>query len=244
MKHPRLFVATPMYGGMCHGEYALGLLGLALTCQQHNIEMEVGITSNESLVPKARNDLAWHFMQSKSTHLMFIDADISFAPADVVQLLNTGEDVVAGLYPVKEIHWEAVRQAALAGVPSEALPLFSGSLSMKPLPDALNTMMPKELYEVAAVGTGFMMIKRNVFETLAQHTPTYSTDAVMSGTPKVVHDYFRIGAHNDIYLSEDFAFCESWRKVGGRVMVAPQVTPAHNGTYKFSGRPVALPEKQ
>jgi hypothetical protein len=244
MEQPKIFVATPMYGGMCHGEYALALLGLASACSQHGVSMEVGVTHNESLVPKARDDLVWHFMRSKATHMLFIDADIAFTPDDVFQLLNTDQDVVAGLYPVKDIHWEAVRQAALAGVPAEALPFFSGRLAMNTIPDGPQEMVLGQLYEVAAVGTGFMMIKRHVFETLAQHTPTYLVDMATSDMDRVAHSYFRIGPEGDTYLSEDYSFCHLWRKHGGKVMVAPWVTPAHIGSLKFCGRPMPIPEEK
>ena len=37
----------------------------------------------------------------QATHLFFIDADIAFKPEAVQRLLDIDQDVVAGMYPIK-----------------------------------------------------------------------------------------------------------------------------------------------
>jgi hypothetical protein len=37
------------------------------------------------------------------------------------------------------------------------------------------------------------------------------------------------------YLSEDYMFCQYWRKIGGSVWLCPWMKTQHIGTYAFSG---------
>ena len=44
----KLFVATPMYGGMCTGMYTSGIMQLVGTCGQNGIQMYYSFMMNES----------------------------------------------------------------------------------------------------------------------------------------------------------------------------------------------------
>jgi hypothetical protein len=107
-KPAKLFVATPMYGGLCTGGYTMGILNCVQTFSPRNIQMYYSYMMNESLITRARNGMAYDFLQSDATHLMFIDADISFNPKDIVRMINADKDIICGLYPKKEINWKLV----------------------------------------------------------------------------------------------------------------------------------------
>jgi hypothetical protein len=66
-KRPSVMIATPMYGGMCTGHYVHGLL---MTMQQLG-ELGFNVSwcqiMNESLITRARNELARIFLES--THV-------------------------------------------------------------------------------------------------------------------------------------------------------------------------------
>ena len=87
-KSPALFVATPMYGGMCIGNYASALMQLPIICSRSGVRMYYTYMMNESLITRARNSLAHDFLASDATHLMFIDADIGFNPNDIVEMVK------------------------------------------------------------------------------------------------------------------------------------------------------------
>ena len=53
----KLFVATPMYGGMNHGLYAKACLDLQALCMQYGIQVKFSFLFNESLITRARNYL-------------------------------------------------------------------------------------------------------------------------------------------------------------------------------------------
>jgi hypothetical protein len=99
--------------------------------------------------------------------------------------------------------------------------------------------------EVLNAGTGCMLIKRRVFEVLEPITDSYMNDvADLSGIlqPEPIHAFFdvTICPESDRLLSEDYHFCQTWRRAGGKVYVAPWVQLSHIGTYEFEGR--LLPE--
>ena len=69
----KLFVATPMYGGMCTGMYASAVMQCVGTFGQAGIQMYYSFMMNKSLITRARNSMAYDFLKSDATHLMFIE---------------------------------------------------------------------------------------------------------------------------------------------------------------------------
>jgi len=78
LKKRKLFVATPMYGGVCHGMYTRSTNDLSALCMHYGIEVKFYYLFNESLITRARNYCCDEFMRSDSTHMIFIDSDIGF----------------------------------------------------------------------------------------------------------------------------------------------------------------------
>ena len=55
LKKRKLFVATPMYGGQCHGMYTRSTNDLSALCMHYGIEVKFYYLFNESLITRARN---------------------------------------------------------------------------------------------------------------------------------------------------------------------------------------------
>lgn len=169
-----LFVATPMYGGQCHGNYSRSMCDLTALCVKYGIEMKVYYLFNESLITRARNYCADEFMRSPFSHLMFIDSDIGFDPNDVITLLalsseDSPYDVIGGPYPKKCISWEKIVQAVNKGVADDnpnKLDQFVGDYVFNPVMSGPGPAQIKlaEPAEVLEIGTGFMMIRKKTFE--------------------------------------------------------------------------------
>jgi len=246
----KLFVATPMYGGMCTGFYAQSILQLQNMAQSNNLMLATSFMFNESLIQRARNALAHNFMNSDFTHMMFIDADISFNPADVMSMLLADKDVICGIYPKKEINWYMVQQATKAGIPHNELKLFSGSHVVNLMENVSQAAFKRdEPAQILNGGTGFMLIKRRVFEELAPHVPSYVNNTLdLSGKLPLsarIHEFFstHIDEETGVLLSEDYEFCRKWRSIGGTIWAAPWAQLAHVGTHIFDGfLSPALPE--
>jgi hypothetical protein len=92
------------------------------------------------------------------------------------------------------------------------------------------------------IGTGFMMVKRDVFAKYAEAYPEYRYkpdhvgQANFDGS-RYIHAYFDtvIDPESERYLSEDYMFCQWWRKIGGQIFLCPWMKTQHIGTYAFSG---------
>lgn len=94
MQNASLFIATPCYDGNVTSEYVMSLLGMQRLLIQNGISHDVCF-HGDSLIPRARNNIAGQFLRQQIySHLLFINADISFDPATVLPLsrLRRGRD--------------------------------------------------------------------------------------------------------------------------------------------------------
>ena len=243
-KPPVLFVATPMYGGLCTGGYTMGILNCTQEFMQNQIKMYYSYMMNESLITRARNGMAYDFLQAKdATHLMFIDADISFKPEDIVRMVQADKDIICGLYPKKEINWLLVSDAVKKGVDYKDLHNYTGSFVVNLVGNAKETVGNiNEPMEIDNGGTGFMLIKREVFEALQPKVPKYTNDMILiidkNPVKKIIDEFFAtsIDEETNRLLSEDYHFCKLARQNGFKVYAAPWANLVHSGTYNFAGQ--------
>ena len=239
----KLFVATPMYGGLCYGMYMKAALDLQGQLQHLGVECKFSFLFNESLIPRARNYLVDEFLRSGYTHMLFIDADIEFNPQDVLHLLVLDKDVAGGPYPKKSINWSNVKAAFTKNpeIEPKDLEKVVGDYVFNPVPGTQNFNVYEPL-DVLEIGTGYMMIKKEVFEKFAAHypeyeyTPDHQGQANFDGSRKI-HAYFHcdIDPKSNRYLSEDYFFCQLWRNMGGKIYYCPWMLTKHVGTYAFNG---------
>jgi hypothetical protein len=214
LKTTRVHICMPCYGGMLTESTFMSYIKWANTCRQLGIDWTMETMTNESLISRARNTLTAKFLHNKeSTHLMFIDADIGWEPWHLLVMLNRDVDVIGGLYPMKSlpVKW-----------------CVNGFDGAQEGPDGLQ--------EVSKTGTGFLLIKRHVFEKLDAHPATkpFANDI---GLPVELNPYmktyFDTAVRENRYYSEDWTFCENWRDLGGKVWVDKRVLLKHTGTYVF-----------
>lgn len=254
MRKRRLFISTPMYGGMNHGQYSRSVQELITLCHKNGIFIKMHYLFNESLITRARTYAVAEFLErSDCTHFMFIDADIHFDPMQVLTLMaiqgdETPFDVIGAVYPKKAISWEKVYQAVNSGVADDdpnVLEYFVGDMVFNPIINEDGTVPDLKLdqpYEVAELGTGFMMIRRTAFEKFALAYPEllYKPDHVRSehfDGSKEITLFFdaAIDPESRRYLSEDYLFCKKLRAIGGRIWICPWMDLGHIGTYEFKG---------
>jgi len=234
---PSLMIATPMYGGMCAGHYVNGLLTTMNKMRSVGVPVYWAQMMNESLITRARNELVRQFMDTDCDYLMFIDADISFTGQDVAFLLAADRDIACGIYPKKEVDWGNVERAAKDG--KSELESYAGSFVFN-MEGAKQESDEDGMVEVRHGGTGFMLIKRRVFEDLAPYVPTYRTSTMKDEDGEyikpLIHEFFATSIDDTgALLSEDYHFCELWRKHGGEIYANPFLKLEHVGTYVYGG---------
>jgi hypothetical protein len=255
LKKHKLFVATPMYGGMNHGLYMKSCLDLQNIMSKYGVEVKFSFLFNESLITRARNYLVDEFLRTDYTHMLFIDSDIHFNPQDVIALLALDKEVIGGPYPKKSINWGNVAQAARNHPTMEPRELENlvGEYVFNVVRGTQQFQVSEPL-EVMEIGTGFMMIKREVFTKLEKafpqlrYKPDHVGQANFDGT-RYIHAFFdtiidtvdsATGGGSDRYLSEDYMFCQLWRKIGGQIYLCPWMRTQHIGTYAFTGNMPAV----
>jgi len=215
LKTTRVHICMPCYGGMLTESTFMSYIKWSNTCRQLGIDWTMETMTNESLISRAHNTLTAKFLHNKeSTHLMFIDADIGWEPWHLLVMLNAQKDVIGGLYPMK-------------------------SLPVKWCVNGFDGAQVSEdgtLQEVSKTGTGFMLIKRDVFEKLNAHPatkPFINDIGLPAELNPYMKTYFDTAVRENRYYSEDWTFCENWRDIGGQVWVDKRVLLRHTGTYVF-----------
>jgi hypothetical protein len=215
LRKTRVHIMMPCYGGMLTESTFMSFIKWANTARQLQMDWTMETMTNESLICRARNTLSAKFLNNEqSTHCMFIDSDIGWEPWHLLVLLNHDVDVIGGLYPMKTlpVKW------CVNGVDRQ--------------PPGLHP----DLVEVSKTGTGFMLIKRHVFEKLNSHPaviPFNNDVGLEKDLDKNMKTYFTTVVREQRYYSEDWAFCENWRDLGGQVFVDKRVLLKHTGTYTF-----------
>lgn len=162
---------------------------------------------NESLVHRARNEMTATFLKSDHSHMMWLDADIVFAPEDVARLWNHQADIAVGFYAMKRL-----------GNPIAA---WRGG-KLVDLKDC-----PAEPFEVDFAGTGFMLIRREVIEHLVAKAQQYEGP---NGVVPLLYDTL---VHGGIFESEDYNFCRKAREAGFKIIGDPSIKLGHIGQFVY-----------
>lgn len=186
----------------------------AMRLQEELIRADVphdwNIGRNESLVTRARNEMASWFLKSKFDCHLWIDADIEFSVEDVGKLWKLCQDgaaIAVAAYSMK--------------LPEKLLSAWKNGKLVE-LEDC-----PAEPFEVDYAGTGFMLIARGVYEALMPSTETYE------GPDGRVHAFYMTPVHDDGFESEDYHFCRRAREAGFKIMMDPSIRLGHWGQFRY-----------
>tara|TARA_X000001388_G_C2227097_1_gene121553 strand:- start:11 stop:793 length:783 start_codon:yes stop_codon:yes gene_type:complete len=244
----KIFIGTPCYGGMITADYFKSCMQLVSLASSEKIELQFGTIGNESLITRARNTLVQLFMDGDYTHLLFIDADLAFNPKSVKRMLEYDKDVVTGIYPRKTIDWIKVKKRLKEKPDMPEDELLAASLQYNlnvKNPDKI--LLDKGFIEVLDGPTGFMMIKRQVFERMARVYPhlkftpdqhlnqSHDTEFNYHNTSDWNYAFFDTMIESGRYLSEDYAFCRLWQNMGGKIYADIMSGMTHYGNYAFRG---------
>lgn len=257
---PHVSILTPCYGSMCFVNYVHCLLKTVNVFQQLNIEITIDFCKNDSLVSRARNNLVAKAMANKSTtHIMFIDSDITWDPVDIVKLMLSDKSLIGGVYPLKKYNWEKLVEDNKGDFVKQILERKSKSSIgntfnnvnylqhnlLKYNTNFLNNVITidNNLAKVRHIATGFMMFKRSTIEQMSRAYPaTKYTDDVgfLQGQENnYAYALFDCGVEDDHYYSEDWMFCHRWSKMGGNIYMDVSINLTHTGLEDFNGSFIA-----
>jgi hypothetical protein len=224
--HPQICI--PMYGGMLFESVFIACLKFVIYANKIGMNFSIDTMVNESLISRGRNNLVAKMMSNEaSTHLMFIDADIGFEPDHIFQLLLHDRDVVGGLYPKKSLPIDYVVNVDPAVIAADGTVPTQG------------TLIP-----LTRLGTGFMLIKRQVLEKMFQAYPeTHYIGNVgldRKFDPYTYALFDTAVSKEKEYLSEDWLFCDRWRAIGGEIWGDVSIKLDHSGHFRYPGNPEKL----
>ena len=108
----KIIICTPCFGGMIHNCYFQSMCDLTINFTKLGIPFEIMTLGNESLIQRARNGMVAKFLDDPvATHMMFIDADITFSWVSIVRLLLSGRELCGGCYPKKVFNWDKIKSS-------------------------------------------------------------------------------------------------------------------------------------
>lgn len=236
-------VVTPSHDGKYFHNYLISLLNFQHVAMNIGMPLQFYLMRGESLITRARNNAVAEFLANKEwTHLFWIDSDIGFDADAALRLLSADYDVAAGVYPLKREDW-----------PSEGLPQqmteddFINHYQKYPINASKNRDTNKVQLEVKDDGfielseapTGFMVVKRCVFEKMMKKYPElqYVSDSYGHENKGLHYRFFDVMVHPETkrYLSEDYGFCYLWEKMGGKIYVDAKSNLTHQGSKLYSG---------
>lgn len=207
----RLMVAIPCYDGKLNIHAAFALSQLTSISQIYGFGLQLAHISGCSIITKARNALVNRFMRSDCTDLLFIDADINFKPEDVLRILalSDDKDIVAGAYPRR----------------ADDKRFFTDIHDPLEFSDGL--------LRVERVGTGFMLVRRHVFEALEAAHPEWKFWVNTENAHYTA--FFDFKQTPEGYIGEDYLFCDRARTAGFKVWMDPDINLGHFGSTEFTG---------
>lgn len=236
-----LCLLTPMYGNMGARNWFQSVIQLSGLCLQAGVKFSFSFVGNESLIQRARNRLVDSFLKDTDcTHAVFIDADIGFQPHEVLAMMEFDRDIMGAGCVKKGFNWLRIQAAIAKNGPiytAEQLARMAGDYVINWNELGEINFSAKEPVEVRHLGTGLLMIKREVFEKFREHYPDrwYESKRDPASNPGPTGEFFRTGIDplSQDFLSEDYWFCEDSRAFGAKVWLAPWVRTTHLGTYEF-----------
>jgi hypothetical protein len=213
-----VFIALPAYDFKVSLKLATSLAKFATRAQRHGIDIQIGSICGCSVVSRARNLLAQEMLDSDCTDLMFIDSDINFEAEDVFRLMAWTSDPKKGI---------------VAGVPRTRSTTKTYIATMDYDEDDKLTMNGMGLVRAKRVATAFMMVRRDVFETLdAAHPEWRYYDDRSNRTVPCLFDFMLT---EEGYIGEDYLFCDRAREVGFEVWIDPTIKLGHMGVQEYDG---------
>jgi len=215
-------VISYVHPGMVHAAFVQSMFDV-LSVSGDRVERVVSVQSGP-LVASARNDLAALFVSAATSDwLWMVDTDQVFAPDTLVRLMDAG---AGGAFPIvgalcyRQRREQATAQGQLNFGSDEAEPTLYELVDGAEGPDLVQyTVWPENtLVEVAATGTGCLLIHRRALEAIA---------AGWGGKRDEVWPWFRESTLGRRRLSEDLTFCLRARSAGLKVHVHTGVQVGH-----------------
>lgn len=253
----KVFIATPSYDDKVNIGYLESIVKMIDVFKKYDIQYIIKTISGEAMITRARNALVAEFLGHKDcTHLMFIDSDITFDPLNIVRMVKLDKPVIGGAYPIKRMNYDNIISLLKEDVKNSkdtkdvedvrllVAKSFNYAINMKADKRAGGEYKVEDgsCIQVDEIATGFMLIRRDVFDTLISKFPEkkyknnqksydneFSNDNFYAFFDCLIHP------ESKLYLSEDYGFCYLVRNCGYCITVDISINLCHTGIHHFGG---------
>lgn len=165
-------------------------------------------TRGNPYISGARAELTRRALDSKPTHIFYLDYDLSWRPEDLIKVLEAEGEVVAGTYRVKTDDPDEVLYMGAINTDANFLPRVrqsDGALSARVVP------------------AGFLRVSVKAIDTFMRAYPKLCFGPQYN----LSVDLFNHGAHEGIWWGEDYAFSRNYRDAGGEIWIVPDIQLDH-----------------
>jgi hypothetical protein len=236
-------VVTPSHDGKFFQNYVMSMMNFAIEAERAGMRMQVLFHQGESLVTRARNNCVAQFLANPEwTHLFWIDADIGFSPQAAFRLLLSDYEIAAGVYPLKREDWpeEGVAAGATRAQFDATFTRYTVNASASEASGKVELeVQPDGFMKMTEAPTGFMAIKRGVFERLMASYPelNYVPDSIGEADRGLHYRFFDVMVDpvTRRYLSEDYGFCRLWSGLGESIHIDANSNLTHQGAKLYRG---------
>lgn len=162
-------------------------------------------TVGNPYISGARATMLRNAMDARADLVVFIDHDVSWRPQDMVKLLQTEGDVVAGTYRFKN---DGEEYMGVLETDHDHRPVCraDGAIKAKWVPG------------------GFLSLTKEAVDAFMREYPELVYGPRYS--PSV--DLFNHGAIENIWMGEDVAFSKRWREKCGDIWIVPDLDLDHH----------------
>jgi len=165
-------------------------------------------------ISAARANMLRAALDAKADVIVFIDYDVSWRPEDLLKLIQTEGDVVAGTYRVK---------TDLGDTPEFYMGTWETHEDFRPKQRASDGAISAKL-----IPAGFLKLTRE------------AVDAFMVAYPELCYgpmyhlsvDLFNHGVHERVWWGEDYSFARRWKEKCGDIWIVPDLSIDHHAKDK------------
>lgn len=211
-----IMVAVPAWSGELPHEFINSLHETFAMFMAANVRHEFAVEASNADIVMARSKIFARFMRSKCTHLLMVDDDMIWSPADVGRLFAAKADFAAVAGPKKKIPLQCAVQPI-------AIDENYGTVKFEPETGSV---------EVSEVGAAFVLLTRNLGEKMIEAYPELAYNGIGG---EIEHALFLPMIVKKVYKAEDYALCNRWRAIGGKIAVCPDISLGHIGKYTYKG---------
>lgn len=250
LRQMKVWILIPAAGDLVGAMFSRCVADLVEYLRNNGIRSQTIYLPGDSLVTRARNNLADIFMSRSSSSdddfALWLDCDILFSAESVLQMLALDLDFVAAPYTKKGLHLDRIAEAARLNWSNDRMAAVMGTPNVNWLanPVLLDQPMP-----VLEAGTGFWLHKRRVLELMRDTSDRDPAQMMWPGGIRFrrskeevnhygtdhAYAYFLDGIDPETreFLSEDWWFCRQYRRLGGTLYCCFWIKTQHVGRMAY-----------